>query len=211
MSSFPDERFRLIATDPPYGIKYLSNHRQQKFEMISGDDEYPVEWLLEAKRVCSSSGSIYIFCNDKSLDEARQALYQSKFELRKTLIWDKMNTTAGDLNNYGDRCEYILFGSKRYKPKLNGSRDGNLIAIPRVHNHNLLHPTEKPVLLMSYIVMKSTDPAEVTLDPFIGSGSTLVAAQKLGRPAVGIEIEERYCEIAAKRIEAEIKFLPDLN
>ncbi len=211
LSTFSDESFRLIATDPPYGIKYLSNHRQQKFDIIEGDDKYPVDWLLQAKRICSSSGTIYIFCNDRSFDDARKALYQAKFQLQKTLVWDKMNVTAGNLENYGDRCEFILFGSRRYKPKLRGSRDGNLISIPRVYSHQLLHPTEKPVSLMSYLVMKSTDPGEITIDPFMGSGTTLLAAQQLGRPAVGIEVEEKYCEIAAHRIEKELTYLPGLN
>jgi hypothetical protein len=63
-----------------------------------------------------------------------------------------------------------------------------------------LHPTQKPEGLMSAIVRDFTDPGETILDPFMGSGTTLVAAKRLGRKAIGIELEEKYCEIAAKRL-----------
>jgi site-specific DNA-methyltransferase (adenine-specific) len=62
------------------------------------------------------------------------------------------------------------------------------------------HPTEKPEPLMAELVTLFTDPGETILDPFMGSGTTLVAAKRLGRKAIGIEIEEKYCEIAAKRL-----------
>lgn len=70
------------------------------------------------------------------------------------------------------------------------------------------HPTPKPIKLMNRIVGQFTDPGELILDPFMGSGTTLLAAKDLGRRAIGIEIEERYCEIAAKRLSQEILFPP---
>ena len=63
-----------------------------------------------------------------------------------------------------------------------------------------LHPTPKPELLMADLVMQFTDAGDTILDPFMGSGTTLVAAKRLGRKAIGIELEEKYCEIAAKRL-----------
>lgn len=191
------ELVRLVIADPPYGIKYQSSRRQKSFDFIEGDETYPAVWLNAIRKITDDSATFYVFCNDRSFDIARLALYQSKFELRKTLIWDKMSVTAGDLENYGDRVEFILFASKCYRPQLKGSRDGNIISIPRVHSSSLRHPTEKPELLMSYLVMKSTDPGELVLDPFMGVGPVLVAAKKLGRRAIGIELNEQYCEIAA--------------
>lgn len=66
------------------------------------------------------------------------------------------------------------------------------------------HPTQKPVNLFAYLIMSFSRTAELVIDPFMGSGTTLVAAKKTGRRAIGIEIEERYCEIAAKRLSQEV-------
>jgi DNA modification methylase len=68
----------------------------------------------------------------------------------------------------------------------------------------LTHPTEKPVMLLRQLIEASSLHGDVVLDPFLGSGSTVVAARTEGRRAVGIEIEERYCEIAAKRLAQEV-------
>jgi DNA modification methylase len=67
-----------------------------------------------------------------------------------------------------------------------------------------LHPTQKPLVLMEWIIGRYTEPEDVILDPFMGSATTLVAAKKCGHSAIGIEIEEKYCEIAAKRLSQEV-------
>ena len=73
-----------------------------------------------------------------------------------------------------------------------------------IHKEPRWHPTQKPVRLMRELVGLFSSPGQVVLDPFMGSGTTLVAAKKLGRKAIGIEIEEKYCEIAAKRLSQEV-------
>jgi site-specific DNA-methyltransferase (adenine-specific) len=91
-----------------------------------------------------------------------------------------------------------LIQVRKNKP-LNGSRDSAVLKFWTGPINNG-HPAEKPLPLIAYLIGKATDPDDVVFDPFMGSGTTLRAAKDLGRKAIGIEIEERYCEIAAKRL-----------
>lgn len=202
MNLLPAGSVRLVIADPPYGINYRSNHRREKFDKIEGDDLFRGGWLKNAARIATASGTVYVFANENSLDATKKAMLEHNFEMNTMLVWDKMNSSGGDLSDYARRCEFILHGSKRYKAKakLSGSRDSNLISIPRVPPMTRQHPTEKPVLLLNYLVMKSCQPTEIVLDPFCGTGATLLAARQLGRKAIGIEIDERYCQIAKNRL-----------
>lgn len=196
------EAVDLIVTDPPYGISYQSNMRQGRLDPITRDDVVPAEWVRSLRKSCQARTAtvIYWFANESSLCETRDILKASGFALNVTLVWDKQGQVLGDLNDYGRQTEYIVYASAPDKPRLNGGRDPNLISVPRVDPRRIVHPAEKPVALLSYLIVRSTAPREVVLDPFMGSGSTLVAAQQLGRRAIGIEIEERYCETAVKRL-----------
>jgi DNA modification methylase len=116
---------------------------------------------------------------------------------RFLLLWEK-----GDWPGMGDVClpwgpsteEIYVIGSG-----FSGKRSGQVIRVPfRPGGISARHPTEKPVALLADLIAKC--PAGTVIDPFLGSGTTLVAAKQLGRRAIGIEIEERYCEIAAKRL-----------
>jgi site-specific DNA-methyltransferase (adenine-specific) len=193
----------LVLTDPPYGISYVSNYRQQKFDAIAHDHAVPVEWVSELRRVAKFRTAVYWFACDDSLEETRNALLSIGFGLNTMLVWDKQVFTAGNLNDYGQQTEYIVFGTNG-PTRLNGSRDPNLLSVPRINPRVMVHPTEKPIPLLSYLIMRSTGADEVVLDPFAGSGSTLIAAKDLGRKAIGIEIEERYCEIAATRLAQSV-------
>src|SRR5699024_8144075 len=120
---------------------------------------------------------------------------------RARLIWSKApDPGMGDLNfpwGKSDEEIYVLGTGWR------GKRGPNVISIPTppVANRDA-HPTPKPVALMEALITKA--PAGTVADPFAGSGSTLVAAKRLGRRAIGVELEEKYCEIAARRLSQDV-------
>jgi site-specific DNA-methyltransferase (adenine-specific) len=99
----------------------------------------------------------------------------------------------------------VLFGARSRAREISGKRDGTVLAgFPPVSGSAREHPTEKPVSLLRYLVEKHSPDAGLVLDPFMGAGSTLVAAKRCGRRSIGVELNEHYCEIAAKRLEQEV-------
>ena len=132
------------------------------------------------------------------------AIVRKHFNLKNALIWVKNNVTRGDLKgNYGYRYEMVLYAHKgrRY---LNGRRDDNILHYNRVPTQAMRHPTEKPLQLLEYLISKSTAVGETVLDPFMGSGTTCLAAQRLGRNSIGIELERVWYELAASRLSGEV-------
>ncbi|MGB0911033.1 MAG: DNA-methyltransferase [Nitrospirales bacterium] len=179
----------LVLTDPPYGINFRSNYRFIRHSPIKNDDALPIETinlLIERGRAAS-----YFFCRWDQL----AAMPAPK----SVLAWVKNNWSMGDLKHeHGRQWEACCFYA--------GPEHEFIKRIPDViyadKTGNGLHPTEKPVTLMKDII--GANVGKTILDPFMGSGTTLRAAKDLGRQAIGIELEEKYCEIAAKRLQQEI-------
>jgi DNA modification methylase len=194
---------RCVLTDPPYGIQYRSNVGK-RFDEILGDRAVPTWWARQLKRACLPAARIYWFCHESGIGTVQECLVKLGFSLARMLVWDKCCGAAntGDLNDFAARTEYIVAArAQGCSDPLRGARDSNLLAVPRVDPRKLLHPNEKPLALMEYLVIRSTNPGDLVLDPFCGSGVTLLAARNLGRKAIGFEIEEKYCEVAARRLE----------
>jgi hypothetical protein len=187
----------LLLTDPPYGIDCAlstENHLMTGNETLS---------LRDAVLGVPCWGSAAIFGSPK-MEKPRGTLI--------TLVWSK-----GPFVGMGDLSfpwkltheEIYIIGDKHLWV---GNRLESVIRIdalyPNLPGANkwrgemLEHPTQKPLALMELLILKTI--ATDIIDPFIGSGSTLVACKNLGRRAIGIEIEERYCEIAAKRLSQEV-------
>tara|TARA_R110000751_G_C13719645_1_gene475316 strand:- start:627 stop:1061 length:435 start_codon:yes stop_codon:yes gene_type:complete len=124
---------------------------------------------------------------------------------KHVLAWDKGDRgTVGDLEcGFGEAWEAIFYGMKGRRP-LNGPRPRTVIRRDWSATMDPVHPTVKPITLLAQLVEWSSSPAETVLDPFMGSGTTLRAAKDLNRKSIGIEIEEKYCEIAANRLQQEV-------
>ena len=205
MRLMKDKCVDLVLTDPPYGMEYSRHIKNWKQEKIENDNnlEWLPEYLEQAKRVLKDSGSIYTFCSYHNIDKFKNEI-EKNFGLRNILIWDKGGAGMGDLETtYGCVYEMCIYANKSPQ-KLNGKRDSDILKFRRSGNPN--HPTEKPQALIAFLINKSSNPEAIILDPFLGSGTTAVAAKHLGRNFIGIEISEKYCEIARGRLRQELLF-----
>ena len=203
------ESIDLLLTDPPYGAEWESGRRQQSFGPIAGDGDQSV--ARDGLRACMAairrSRHLYVF--------GRFDLAGLPVSDAVELIWDKEHFNAGDLSiPWGNQHEYICFAVKLLGEAQRRGGHGNHAA--RLRRGSVLrylrpnasavtrHPTEKPVPLLRELIESSTRMGETVLDPFAGSGSTGVAAKLEGRRSVLIEVEERYCEVAARRLAQQV-------
>lgn len=196
----------LIVTDPPYGMAYRSNWRIQtrQFSTIEQDAAFDrnfhVAWMRQAFRVLADDAHLYAFCSDHHLGDFREVAASVGFNVKRTLVWVKDAWTSGDLEgDYGHQTEFVLFAQKGRR-KLNGSRIGNVITARRVPPGNLTHPTEKPIRVLRPLIQKSSNPGELVVDPFTGTGATGVCCLEEGRSFLGIEKQPDYVAIARKRL-----------
>lgn len=189
----------LLLTDPPYGINYVSNSGVGRGTAPITNDGARLSLRLyrEVVRLIHAEHILWFTRWDAWPDVWE--VVGSAFPMRGLLVWDKASPGMGDLNHWGPSYELIAsLGTGQTV----GSRDGSVLRFNTVPSRARLHPTQKPVDLLRYLIAK-LEPATV-IDPFMGSGSALVAARGLGLPSVGIELEERYCEVAAKRLAQDV-------
>ena len=194
MKKIPDKSIDLILTDPPYGIAY-----QRKGEPAMIGDYGNVLGLVlpEFYRVLKDKGAVYIFTSFKLLADWLHR-FQSYFKMHNLLIWDKQRNSGLQMGaNYGFRYEMIFYGSKGLH-KLNDFCD-DVLVFKKVRKRQI--PTQKPIPLIEKLIKMSSNENDLILDPFLGSGTTAVAAKKLKRNFIGIEINPEYCKIAKERIK----------
>ena len=200
MKEIPDGSVDMVLTDPPYGMDFQSNYRNEKHSKIRNDKDlsWLIDWSNELFRVTADNTAHYVFCSFHNIDKFKQALEQ-KFKIKNILVWEKNNTSMGDLKaDFAPKYEMIIFIQKGRR-LINGKRDPNILKFNKTGNK--LHPTQKPIKLLEYLLTKFSDEGQTILDPFMGSGSTGVAAKNLNRKFIGIELDEAYFEIAKNRIE----------
>jgi site-specific DNA-methyltransferase (adenine-specific) len=211
LPSLVGESIDLVLTDPPYGVDYLSNRRIRDTEVaqvIHADDS--LDAMRGALALCAplmkDDAHCYYFASaDETVGDACRALPLS-MTFHRLLCWDKGNHGMGDLErDYGHAWEAIVYATKGRGRALNPPRPSSLLSgYGRGSGVTWVHPTQKPVTLMKFLIERSSVTGETVLDPFMGSGTTLRAAKDLGRRAIGIEINEQYCEIAVRRLAQEV-------
>ena len=196
----------LVLTDPPYGVAYLTARRSSSDALrvpVVNDETLDVvaeAWPMVLDRL-SDNRHWYSFVSPRRIAEAEAIFGKPKH----ILAWDKGDRgTVGDLESgFGEAWEAIFYGMKGRR-ELFGKRPRTIIRHDWSSVLDPVHPTVKPVGLLLNLAQLSTLAGETILDPFMGSGTTLRAAKDLGRKAIGIEIEEKYCEISARRLAQEV-------
>jgi site-specific DNA-methyltransferase (adenine-specific) len=187
-----------IVADPPYGIGYRTNSsrssegcRSRDWPPVTGDDSpFDPSGLLGFSKVVLFGANHY----------ANRLPPSSAW-----LVWDKRDDLPSSREvGFNDSSDLeMAWTNGRGPARIYSHRWLGLIKASE-RTERRVHPTQKPVALMRWVLLATTGPRDLVCDPFAGSGTTLRAAKDLGRRAIGIEIEERYCEIAARRCGQEV-------
>ena len=205
MGSIKDKSVDLIVTDPPYLMDYQSNRRKKedRFDKIKNDKgNYMLiqDYLEECHRIMKDNTAIYCFCSWHNIDFFKNE-FEKHFKLKNILVWNKNNHGTGDLKgSYAPKHEFILFGHKG-RTLLREKRIADVIDCPKISSNKLTHPTEKPQDLLEIFIRQSSDVGSIVFDGFMGTGSCGIAAKKLNRNFIGIELDEKYFNIAKNRLE----------
>ena len=200
------ESVDAIITDPPYGIDY---HTKGSGASIKNDKSPFIWFLYDAFRVLKSGesgrGSLVCFTRWDVQQTFIDAMKIAGFHVRSEVIWDKVMHGMGDCKSqFAPVHENIIFAVKG-KYSFPGGRPKDLITFRKLGSSQMVHPTEKPVGLLTSLITSVTKPGDLILDPFAGSGSTLVAAKKTGRRFIGIELDDEYYQKAQQRIEEAVE------
>lgn len=221
MKKIPNESIDLIVTDCPYhivaggctniprddepsGIFNRRNTFTQKNaktgKLFDCNDIKFSDWLPEAYRILKNNSHIYIYINARNLKKLQQEAEKVGFKFQNILIWNKGNATPN--RYYLNAYEMILMMRKGNAKNINNMGTKNILTIPNLRG-NKTHPTEKPVALNKILIENSSNENENVLDMFMGTGSCGIACKQLNRNFIGIEIDQKYFEIAKERIEKE--------
>lgn len=189
----------MVFTDPPYGVSYQSNMRTQseKFDVLENDDKLITDWipLLEDY----SNGFVFIWTSWKVLGKWLSALAELG-EPTNLIVWDKGGGGIGDLTGtFSTDFELALVYNR--SAKIQNKRIGSVWSIGKDAAASYLHPTQKPVELAAQAMKHTCSKGASVLDLFLGSGSTLIAADQLNRVCYGMELEPKYCQVIIERYQ----------
>ena len=206
MQDIPDGSVDMVLTDPPYGMNFQSNRSKNgpRHKKIEGDSAADFRWLQDAFRLLKpDGGGLISFCDWNTSHRWREEIERAGFVIKSQVIWDRLHHGMGDLKGaFAPQHDIVWYATKGRRIFVNG-RPKSVIRHKRpspADDHG--HPTCKPVALMEELIRATDDGSgSVVLDPFLGSGTTGVAAANTGRRFIGIEMDADYFTVAQSRIQ----------
>lgn len=214
MLSFPEGSVDLILTDPPYTISkktgFASVVNGVKRFAVSMDfgawDHAQIDLTDMAQvfyRALRQSGTAIVWYDLWKIGELKEAMEKAGFKMLRQIIWQKTNPVPLNMKStyLSNSREMAVAGVKGGKPTFNSEYDPGVyeLPIPR-HNGHRQHPTQKPEPIFSELVRKHSNPGDLVVDPFLGSGTTAMAAIKNARSFAGCDIDDRYVAISRARL-----------
>lgn len=196
-----------VVTDPPYLLTNGGCHgtlegklAEKNYDNKGGIVDCKIDWTDFMPAIFSAlkdNAHAYVMANNRHVQNLLNSADDAGFNFHNLLAWNKGTATPNRW--YMKNLEFTGFF---YKGKAFFINDCGSVQLHKVSNVlNALHPTEKPHELMGHYIGNSTQRGEMVLDPFMGSGTTLVACAKLGRRGIGIELDPDYFDIACKRVQ----------
>lgn len=212
MKSLPSNSVDLIVTDPPYRVTskgcsgtmsgYWAEDRTNKGKIFDNNDTDIEDYIDGFYRILKDGTHCYIMCNQLNLPHFLEMIGKSEFKYVKCLIWDKGNKICGRF--YMNCFEYIIMLRKGRERPINDCGMPDILRVPNIKTLDKegknIHDSEKPIRLMSILIEQSTNEGEVVFEPFMGSGTTGVASVQSKRNFIGVEIDDKYFDLAEKRI-----------
>lgn len=202
----------MICSDPPYLLTSGGATEGGLHERIGGagydngghlvacdldwNDFMPLFYKALGERAHA-----YVMANNRNVQPMLNAAAKAGFEFHNLLVWDKGTATPNRW--YMKNAEFTGFFYKGEAFAINDCSSWSCVRCPQKDETE--HPTEKPVILMDMYIRNSTQPGDIVMDPFMGSGTTAIAAIRAGRRFVGIELDQAWFDVAARRIRREVE------
>lgn len=208
------EKVDCVVTDPPYMLTTGGSGDYATWQLAKDYDnkgkivECDIDWsdfMPPISEIMKTGTHAYIMCNNRHVKELLTQAELSGLSFHNLLVWDKKSCTPN--RYYMKNMEFTGFFYKKNSKHINNCSSQQLMACPQENYGE--HPTTKPTALMAYYIKNSTDINDVVLDPFMGVASTGVAAIRTARKFIGIELDEKYFQIACERIQKAYE-QPDL-
>jgi len=211
-----------VITDPPYGVSYVGGRAAQEERIAKArrgvDQPSDAYWdamtpeayrkllvssLSHAHAHSDARAPLYLWFASAHLHDVLHCLAEAGWQERNMIVWVKNNFAGSLFAQFKHQYEPCFYAHKQGEaPRWNGPTNESTVWFHDKPARNDLHPTMKPVALIERAISNATAPGQLVVDPFLGSGTAIIAAQRTGRVCFGMDLEPRYCDVILTRWEA---------